>query len=193
MVRELKGYILGFLVNIDGAPISARAHTHPFHSQSSRLLSTSLSLGTTCFTGAYCVRGIVESSHPHAAALRLSLSQHRHLFTFSPIGLAFCAVINNNEVTILHDVAAQNGKLAVHHAGPYSVGETLKTKSRLVTREDESRVWSLLCFDRSASRYRSVAGYRIKPPIVAHPQTLRGSCLSPIFKLCPGVVYRTFP
>jgi hypothetical protein len=107
------------------SPLPLTFHSPPLYvpllRYHSRLLSTSLSLGTTCSTGACCVRGIVESSHPHASALRLSLSQHRHLFTFSPIGLAFCAVINNNEETILHDVAAQNGKLAVHHAGPYSV------------------------------------------------------------------------
>ena len=34
-------------LNIDGAPISACAYTHPSHSQTSRLLSTSLSLDTT--------------------------------------------------------------------------------------------------------------------------------------------------
>jgi hypothetical protein len=33
-------------LNIDDAPISSRTHTHPSHSQTSRLLSTSLSLGT---------------------------------------------------------------------------------------------------------------------------------------------------
>jgi len=33
-------------LNIDGANIASCAHTHPSHSQTSRLLSTSLSLGT---------------------------------------------------------------------------------------------------------------------------------------------------
>ncbi len=32
-------------LNIDGAPIASRAHTHPSHSQTSRLLFTSLTLG----------------------------------------------------------------------------------------------------------------------------------------------------
>ena len=32
-------------VNIDGAPITSRTHTHPSHSQTSRLLTSSLSLG----------------------------------------------------------------------------------------------------------------------------------------------------
>jgi hypothetical protein len=33
-------------LNIDGAPIASRAHTHPSRSQPSRLLFNSLSLGT---------------------------------------------------------------------------------------------------------------------------------------------------
>ena len=32
-------------LNIDGAPITSRSHTHPSHSQESRLLTSSLSLG----------------------------------------------------------------------------------------------------------------------------------------------------
>ena len=32
-------------LNIDGAPITSRTHTHPSHSQTSRLLISSLSLG----------------------------------------------------------------------------------------------------------------------------------------------------
>ena len=32
-------------LNIDGAPIASRTHTHPSHSQTSRLLTSSLSLG----------------------------------------------------------------------------------------------------------------------------------------------------
>ena len=32
-------------LNIDGAPITSRSHTHPSHSQASRLLTSSLSLG----------------------------------------------------------------------------------------------------------------------------------------------------
>ena len=32
-------------LNIDGAPITSRTHTHPSHSQASRLLTSSLSLG----------------------------------------------------------------------------------------------------------------------------------------------------
>jgi hypothetical protein len=36
---------LGVNLNIDGAPITSRTHTHPSHSQTSRLLTSSLSLG----------------------------------------------------------------------------------------------------------------------------------------------------
>jgi hypothetical protein len=32
-------------LNLDGAPISSSSHTHPSHSQTSRLLTSSLSLG----------------------------------------------------------------------------------------------------------------------------------------------------
>ena len=32
-------------LNIDGAPIASRSHTHPSHTQNSRLLTSSLSLG----------------------------------------------------------------------------------------------------------------------------------------------------
>jgi hypothetical protein len=42
-----KATALRINLNIDGAPISSRAHTHPSHSQTSRLLSTALSVGTT--------------------------------------------------------------------------------------------------------------------------------------------------
>jgi hypothetical protein len=32
-------------LNLDGAPIASSSHTHPSHSQTSRLLTSSLSLG----------------------------------------------------------------------------------------------------------------------------------------------------
>ena len=32
-------------LNLDGAPIVSKSHTHPSHSQTSRLLTSSLSLG----------------------------------------------------------------------------------------------------------------------------------------------------
>ena len=36
---------LRVIFNIDGTPITSRTHTHPSHSQTSRLLTSSLSLG----------------------------------------------------------------------------------------------------------------------------------------------------
>ena len=36
---------LRFILNIDGSPIISKSHTHPSHSQDSRLLTSSLSLG----------------------------------------------------------------------------------------------------------------------------------------------------
>jgi hypothetical protein len=55
-------------LNIDGAPITSRTHTHPSYSQTSRLLTSSLSNNTV-----YVRR--VDSS-----ALVFSLSSHRHLY-----------------------------------------------------------------------------------------------------------------
>ena len=61
---------------IDGAPVSSRSHTHPSHSQTSRLLTSSLSLGvpvpcTTHWHPVY-VRRVDPSD------LVFSLSSHRH-------------------------------------------------------------------------------------------------------------------
>ena len=41
----VKAAALRVNLNIDGAPIASRTHTHPSHSQTSRLLTSSLSLG----------------------------------------------------------------------------------------------------------------------------------------------------
>jgi hypothetical protein len=40
-----KAAALRITLNIDGSPITSRTHTHPYHSQTSRLLTSSLSLG----------------------------------------------------------------------------------------------------------------------------------------------------
>jgi hypothetical protein len=44
-------------LNIDGAPITSRTHTHPSHSQTSRLLTSSLSLGVPVPRSSQCMRG----------------------------------------------------------------------------------------------------------------------------------------
>ena len=45
-------------LNIDGAPITSRSHTHPSHSQTSRLLTSSLSLGVPVPRTTECMRGM---------------------------------------------------------------------------------------------------------------------------------------
>ena len=40
-----KAVALRINLNLDGAPIASKSHTHPSHSQTSRLLTSSLSLG----------------------------------------------------------------------------------------------------------------------------------------------------
>ena len=44
-------------LNIDGAPITSRSHTHPSHSQASRLLTSSLSLGVPVPRPTQCMGG----------------------------------------------------------------------------------------------------------------------------------------
>jgi hypothetical protein len=44
-------------LNLDGEPITSKSHTHPSHSQTSRLLTSSLSLGVPVPRPTQCVRG----------------------------------------------------------------------------------------------------------------------------------------
>jgi hypothetical protein len=44
-------------LNIDGTPITSRTHTHSSHSQTSRLLTSSLSLGVPVPRATQCMRG----------------------------------------------------------------------------------------------------------------------------------------
>ncbi len=44
-------------LNIDGSPITSRTHTHPSHSQTSRLLTSSLSLGVPVPRPTQCMGG----------------------------------------------------------------------------------------------------------------------------------------
>ena len=52
-----KAAALRINLNIDGAPIASKSHTHPSHSQTSRLLTSSLSLGVPVPRPTQCVRG----------------------------------------------------------------------------------------------------------------------------------------
>ena len=42
-------------LNLDGTPITSKSHTHPSHSQSSRLLTSSLSLGVPVPRSTQCI------------------------------------------------------------------------------------------------------------------------------------------
>jgi hypothetical protein len=65
-LQQLKGKVglalakvaaLRINLNLDGVPISSKSHTHPSHSQTSRLLTSSLSLGVPVPRPTQCVRG----------------------------------------------------------------------------------------------------------------------------------------
>ncbi len=47
-------------LNLDGAPITSKSHTHPSHSQTSRLLTSSLSLGVPVPQETQCIRGVSQ-------------------------------------------------------------------------------------------------------------------------------------
>jgi hypothetical protein len=51
-----KAAALRITLNIDGAPIASKSHTHPSHSTTSRLLTSSLSLGVPVPRGTQCMR-----------------------------------------------------------------------------------------------------------------------------------------
>jgi hypothetical protein len=53
-----KAEVLHINLNLDGAPIASKSHTHPSHSQTSRLLTSSLSLGVPVPRPTQCVRGV---------------------------------------------------------------------------------------------------------------------------------------
>jgi hypothetical protein len=96
-----KTAVLRIVLNIDGAPIESKSHTHPSHSQTSRLLTSSLSLGLPVprpTVGPVCER--------YVDLLVCSLPLHRHSY----IGfiLSFVSSIHNKqqvgfEVLQFHD------------------------------------------------------------------------------------------
>ena len=53
-----KAEALRININLDGAPIASKSHTHPSHSQTSRLLTSSLSLGVSVPRPTQCVRDV---------------------------------------------------------------------------------------------------------------------------------------
>jgi hypothetical protein len=74
-----KAAALRINLNVDGVPITSKTHTHPSHSQTSRLLTSSLSLGSSSPSNPVYARRVDFS------ALVFSLSSHRHSY----IGLVF--------------------------------------------------------------------------------------------------------
>jgi hypothetical protein len=53
-----KAAALRISISLDGAPIASKSHTHPSHSQTSRLLTSSLSLGVPVPRPTQCVRDV---------------------------------------------------------------------------------------------------------------------------------------
>ena len=53
-----KAAALRITLNVDGAPVASRSHTHPSHSQTSRLFTSSMSLGVTVPRATQCMRGM---------------------------------------------------------------------------------------------------------------------------------------
>jgi hypothetical protein len=53
-----KAAALRITLNFDGAPITSKSHTHPSYSQTSRLLTSSLSLGVPVPRATQCMRGV---------------------------------------------------------------------------------------------------------------------------------------
>ncbi len=53
-----KAAALRVTLNLDGAPITSKSHTHLTHSQSFRLLTSSLSLGVPVPRATQCMRGV---------------------------------------------------------------------------------------------------------------------------------------
>ena len=50
-----KAVALRIILNIDGAPVVSRSHTHPSHSETSRLLTSSMSLGVPVPRATQCM------------------------------------------------------------------------------------------------------------------------------------------
>ncbi len=64
ILKSRVGHIMGTAsvlrvnLNLDGAPIASSSHTHPSYSQTSRLLTSSLSLGVPVPRPTQCIRGV---------------------------------------------------------------------------------------------------------------------------------------
>jgi hypothetical protein len=55
---EVKDAVLRITLTLDGTPITSGTHTHPSHSQTSRVLTSSLSLGVQVPRTTQCMRDV---------------------------------------------------------------------------------------------------------------------------------------
>jgi hypothetical protein len=77
-----KAAALRITLNLDGAPITSKSHTHPSHSQTSRLVSINL---VSIFRYSSSSSNPVYARHVDSSSLGFSLSSHRQSY----IGLVF--------------------------------------------------------------------------------------------------------
>ena len=82
-----KAAALRINLNLDGTPIASKSHTHPSHSQTSRLLTSSLSLGVPV------PHNRVHARRVNSSTLVCSLSSHRNSY----IGFVFSSRFNDSE------------------------------------------------------------------------------------------------
>ncbi len=80
--------VLRIMLNIDGTPITSKSHTHPSHSQTSRLLTSSLSLGVPrpgdpCLS-CFCMNSILGT--PFRLILYTTIPVHPVLVCYAGLG-----------------------------------------------------------------------------------------------------------
>ena len=73
-------------LNINGTPIPSRSHTHPSHTQNSRLLSSSLSLDVPVVRATQCIRDVQINP---STVLTFSLLLHWHPHICIPFNSRF--------------------------------------------------------------------------------------------------------
>ncbi len=71
---------LRIILNIDGSPLTSRTHTHPSYSQTSRSLTSSLSLGVPVPWSTQCMWDMSHILQLYPSTLSFSLLSHRHSY-----------------------------------------------------------------------------------------------------------------
>ncbi len=82
-----KAVVLRINLNIDGAPIASRSHTHPSHSETFRLLTSSLSC--LIFRCSSPPQNPVYARRVDPSTLAFCLSSHRHSYICFLFGSRF--------------------------------------------------------------------------------------------------------